>query len=160
MNIQPHIRLEKLRELGLPGGLFDSLFGPNVVKGIRRYLGEPDYFYAQGYPDKPGNFPELGDKCLLPLWECSDCIYAVDLNCGKPEYIRFHLECSKEYEVLGGSIYSALLAVIEQEVDGGAVDEELDLLIKNFKMPDPGNLFYLLMAGEELDDYKRKHCSA
>jgi len=158
MNIPEHERIEHLKRLGLPNNLFIDLFGEQQPVKLRGYLGEPSCFYSQGWPDRPGYFPELVDKHLLPLWECATCVFAVDISNDKTEYIRFYVDCPSEYEVIGNSIYAALLAVIEIEFDGGALEEELMSLIQLLKMPEPENLYRMLMSGDELDVYKKGFC--
>jgi hypothetical protein len=160
MNIQDRDRIEEIRKLDLPNNLFDEIFGESASEKIKGYLSEPSAFYTQGWPDNSGYFPELNDKALLPLWECSTSIYAVDISDGKREFIQFYVEFPDEYEVIGNSIYLALLAVIDSEFDAGAIDHELVSLISLFQMPKPNELYNLLTSGEELDDHKQQECGA
>ena len=89
------------------------------------YFREPDYFYAQGYPDKEGDWPMLDKFILLPLWEHGENVFALDLKQTQGEVISFYLECPESYDSYK-NIDLALFAMIELHVwEYGGEEEEV-----------------------------------
>ncbi len=106
-----------------------------------RYFELPQYFYSKGYPENPGDWPELGNRELLPLWEFSEEIYALDLLSNK--LVFFKIECPSDYESLD-SIDQAIFKMIELHTwELGGEEKEINEAIefaKRVKLPNISGL--------------------
>lgn len=89
------------------------IHGP-TVDSFREYFSSPEMFYAQGWPDNPGNWPIFAGRMLLPLWERYEKLFALDLS-SSGEVIAFYVECPDEYARLE-NIDMALLEAISFHV--------------------------------------------
>jgi hypothetical protein len=128
MNVSEGNRLESLHKLNLPHSVYDFLCKLDAPGSMRTQFKAPWYFYSQGAPEYPGTWEELSSKTLLPLWEHSELVFAVDIALNEPEYISFYLECPGEFTSYGKSIYSALFHMINLHVweYGGEESEVLE----------------------------------
>ncbi|WP_415898128.1 hypothetical protein [Neptuniibacter sp. QD57_21] len=110
MSVPEHKRKAAIKGLSLRPEVIKLLLKSEGFGELSRYFEQPDYFYARGYPEKPGYWPELKNRELLPLWEFSEEIYALDLLSDK--LVFFNIECPSEYELLN-SIDQAIFKMIE-----------------------------------------------
>src|SRR5690554_5412 len=101
-------RIGHIERLNLPPNLKAFLIDLDCPNGMQRLFQTPYYFYSQGAPDNPGNWPTFSDRNLAPLWEHGELIVAVDIGVSSPEYLSFYLEFPDDYKSYGNSIYKAL----------------------------------------------------
>ncbi len=110
MSVPENKREEMIRGLSVRPEIIDLLLKDKDFGSFARYFEAPEYFYSRGYPEKSGDWPELGSRDLLPLWEFSEEIYALDLTSN--ELIIFNIECPREFDVFS-SIDQAIFKMIE-----------------------------------------------
>jgi hypothetical protein len=123
MSVPANKREEAIRGLSLRPEVTELFLKSEVHGPLSRYFESPHYFYSRGYPEKSGEWPELGNRDLLPLWEFSEEIYALDLLSN--ELVIFNIECPGEYELLG-SIDQGIFKMIELHTwDFGGQEQEV-----------------------------------
>ncbi len=123
MVIPENKREESIKASTLRSELVDLLLKKRDFGRFSHYFEKPTYFYSRAYPDEPGAWLELGNKELIPLWEYSEEVFALDLLSNK--VISFYIECPDEYEVLN-SIDHAIFGVIEHHTwETGGSDQEV-----------------------------------
>ena len=126
------------------------------------YFSAPDSFYAQGYPNNPGEWPELETFRLVPLWEQSGSIYCCDLNDPSCRCVVFDREFPEEHKILS-SIDTAIFEMIELHIweYGGSEKECTESLefAQKVLLPSIEELSKLLVyhidcTQESIDDFK------
>jgi hypothetical protein len=141
MSIPANKREEMIQGLPVRSEVIDLLLKSKSFGALGRYFEAPEYFYSIGYPENPGDWPELGNRDLLPLWEFSEEVYALDLLSN--ELVIFDIECPDEYEVLG-SIDQAIFRMIELHTwEFGGGEQEVNEAVnfaKEIKFPNLSGL--------------------
>ena len=76
MHVQRHHRAERINELSIRRELKLLFTGQLEIGPFADYFAEPSFFYAQGYPDHPGQWGEFAGRLLdaagVPLSEGAD----------------------------------------------------------------------------------------
>ena len=103
-------------------GLLSALSIDNVFKKLAlgelelgafsEYFEKPEYYYAQGWPEKPANWPQYEGKNLIPLWEYSKCVYLVDITEPNNQYFSFRID-SPEEPTRYSSLYHMVFEIID-----------------------------------------------
>lgn len=128
MSVPANKREETIRGLSLRPQVTELLLKNADFGALSRYFELPQYFYSKGYPESPGDWPELGNRELLPLWEFSEEIYALDLISNK--LLTFNIEYPTEYESLD-SIDQAIFKMIELHTwEFGGEEQEINEAIE------------------------------
>ena len=89
-------REERILDLPIRDELKKLFVGSLDPGPLRSYFLQPSYFYAQGPPETPGDWPTLRDRILLPLWEHQSSIFALDTRSPAGECLSWTLEYSAE----------------------------------------------------------------
>ncbi|GAA6132106.1 hypothetical protein [Halopseudomonas sabulinigri] len=161
MSVPAHKREELIKGLSVRPAVICLLLNSEDFGALARYFEVPEYFYSKGHPEKPGDWPELGNRDLLPLWEFSEEIYAHDLLSN--ELVLFNIECPSEYEILG-SIDQAIFKMIELHTwEFGGEDQEVNEAInfaEKVKLPNISgltNLFskYMECTEDMIREYRQ-----
>lgn len=144
MSVPANKREETIKSLSLRPEVTELLLNNAEFGALSRYFELPQYFYSKGYPESPGDWQELGNRELLPLWEFSEEIYALDLFSGK--LLSFDIECPNEYESFD-SIDQAIFKMIELHTwEFGGGEEEINEAIQfaeRVKLPNISELVKL-----------------
>ncbi|ROT98738.1 hypothetical protein EB809_12840 [Marinobacter sp. R17] len=153
MSVPLHEREATIRGLKLRPEVVDLLLKNDDFGPFSRYFEEPEYFYSKGYPDKPGDWPEVGNRELLPLWEYSEEIFALDLLSEK--VVSFYTESPDEYELVD-SIDQAIFMMIELHTwESGGSDKEINEAIEfaeKVRLPNISGLMRLFERYRECTD--------
>lgn len=128
MSVPAKKREDTIKELSLRPEVVNLLLKSEEFGALSRYFELPEYFSSRGYSEKSGYWPELENRELLPLWEFSEEIYALDLLSHK--VVSFNTECPSEYEILD-SIDQAIFRMIELHTwEFGGEDKEISEAIE------------------------------
>ncbi len=128
MSVPANKREEAIKSLSLRPEVTELLLKNAEFGALSRYFEMPQYFYSKGYPESPGDWPELRNRELLPLWEFSEEIYALDLLSRK--LFSFSIECPNEYELFD-SIDQAIFKMIELHTwEFGGEEQEINEAIE------------------------------
>lgn len=111
MHVLNEDRISQIDELAIRSELKQLFAGTLQIGPFQEYLEQPSNFYSQGWPDKPGNWTTFSERKLLPLWQHSEKLYALDLNSNPHECISWYAECPNEYETIR-SIDNAIFEMI------------------------------------------------
>jgi len=109
-------RTTEIEKLSLPEKVKAFLVALGCPEGMRDLFQEPCYFYSRGAPASPAHWPELAGRSLVPLWEHSERVFAIDVDASPPEYISFTLENPREYDSYGASVFRAIFHMLELHV--------------------------------------------
>lgn len=125
MHVPENQRITEIEKLEIDQKARDFLISLKVPDGLERLFESPFYFYTTRTDTDPASWKGLEIMRLLPLWEHSEQIFAVDLSVAPPEYISFYLELPQEPFLFGKSIYAAIFHMIYQYIweYGGEVEE-------------------------------------
>lgn len=115
MHIAEDCREREILKLPIRRQLQQLLLGELDVGPFREYFRRPSYFYAQGWPNAPANWPTFSDRQLLPLWEHGPKIVALDLAAKPQHCLWFYAESPDEYTNVA-SLDAAVFAMIELHV--------------------------------------------
>lgn len=155
MHISQEQRSEYIDPLAIRDELKQLLNGKLELGPFHDYFSEPTYFYSQGYPDNPGNWPTFTNRTLLPLWQCDDTIYAFDVSCDSGEVISWYIECPDEYRI-APSLDAALFDMIDLHVweYGGGEQEAAEAMqfAEQVALPNIVQLAALLADVEETSE--------
>lgn len=110
MSVPANKREEEIKGLSLRPEVTELLLKSLEFGAFSRYFELPQSFCSKGYPESPGDWPELGSRELLPLWEFSEKIYTLDLLSKK--LFSFYIEEPSDYESFD-SIDQAIFRMIE-----------------------------------------------
>jgi hypothetical protein len=153
MSVPANIREETIRGLSLRPEVTELLLKNAEFGALSRYFEFPHYFYSKGHPESSGDWPEFGDRELLPLWEFSEEIYALDLLSNK--LLTFNIEFPTEYELLD-SIDQAIFKMIELHTwEFGGEEQEINEAIEfaeRVKLPNISGLTKLFAQYMECTD--------
>lgn len=132
------------------------IHGP-IVDSFREYFSSPEMFYAQGWPDDPGNWPIFAGRMLLPLWERHEKLFALDLS-GSGEVIAFYVECPDEYDRLGNIDVALLEGISFHVIECDRDAEEALVFAESIALPHLDRLREALRGPDErmkerLDSY-------
>ncbi|WP_036182390.1 hypothetical protein [Marinobacterium lacunae] len=161
MSVPANKREEAIRGLFLRPEVTELLLKHAEFGALSRYFELPHYFYSKGSPEGPGEWPELVDRELLPLWEFSGEIYAVDLLSNK--LLAFNIEYPTEYELLD-SIDQAIFKMIELHTwEFGGEEQEIEEAIEfaeRVKLPNISGLTklfaqYMECTEEMITEYRQ-----
>lgn len=140
MSVLEKDREAVIKKLGLRPELTDLLLYNLDCGAFSSYFVKPEYFYANGSPDSPGFWPELGDRNLLPLWEHFEKIYAIDIKNNRNEGVSFYIESPEKYETFR-NIDKAIFKMIELHVwEYGGTEKEIEESIQFAKKVSLPNL--------------------
>jgi hypothetical protein len=162
MSISENNRESEIMSLGLRPELVSLLLNKLDCGSFSKYFEKPEYFYSKGSPENSGYWPERGKRNLLPLWEHSEKVYALD-TAKNTEGISFYIECPEEFDTFS-SIDQAIFQMIELHVweYGGSEKEIIEALDFAHKIALPNisglkQLFsnYMVCTEEMITDYRR-----
>lgn len=164
MHISEANRQSEIQALPIPCGVRDFLSDLDAPEGMKSLFEAPYYFYSQGYPGSPCDWPQFEARKLLPLWEHRDEIFAVDVQSDPPEFLAFYLEAPGEYQSFGRSVFAMLFHMLQLHVweyGGGtkALGEARDLA-ERLIFPDARELVEVLSdidcSDIRIDEYMAK----
>ncbi|WP_445357322.1 hypothetical protein ACJJIC_15070 [Microbulbifer sp. ANSA002] len=153
MSVSESKREETIKGLSLRPELVDLFLEKDDLGAFSRYFEKPEYFYSVSWP-------QFKERELLPLWEFSEEIYALDLIENK--LISFNIESPEEYEIFD-SIDQGLFNMIELHTwEFGGEDQEISEAIefaKRVKLPNIQGLLdlfanYMACTEEMISEYK------
>lgn len=151
MHIANQHRFEHINALPLREELKLLLTCKLQLGPFDEYFSQPTYFYSEGYPENPGNWPTFAGRTLLPLWQHYDRIFALDTNTNPAQVISWYIECPDEYRMIQ-SLDHAIFEMIELHVweygVGEAEAEEAVDFAQQIAMPNAKQL-QMLMADPE-----------
>ncbi len=155
MHISQEQRSEYIDPLAIRDELKQLLNGKLELGPFQDYFSEPTYFYSQGYPDNPGNWPTFTNRTLLPLWQWDDTIYALDVSGDLAEVVSWDIECPEEYQI-APSLDAAIFDMIDLHVweYGGDEQEAAEAMqfAKHIALPNITQLAALLANVEETSE--------
>jgi hypothetical protein len=123
-------RADEIARLGLSPAVEAFLRELSAPEALRYLFNPPGYFYSQGSPERPANWPGLENLRLLPLWEHFEQVFVADLSVTPVRYFSFYIESPSDVREFGASIYSMLFFMLDRHVweYGGDTIEAADAL--------------------------------
>jgi hypothetical protein len=159
MHIPEDDRISEIEKLDLRQELKDLLTGETDAGDLQDCFSAPLYFYSQGYPENPGDWPEFGERRLLPLWEHDENIIALSVERKPHKVVSFYTEAPEEFEVLP-NVDSAVYEMMKFHWESDGTDEGVEQILafaKSIAFPKIAELEELLQDwSEEKEEAFRK----
>lgn len=122
MHISEQNRPQEITKLGLNNNVVDLILQRGKYGEFEEYFEDPSYYYDQGCPESPGDWPEFENKLILPLWQYCELLFVADLSCNEIEYFSFYIECPDGPSNYGNNIFLMIFSVIQWHCFQGVHD--------------------------------------